>query len=310
MNRIFLNLIVISVVLIFISSCEEDFVPDDVKAKKEYVIEGKIELSDLDIPAYVILSRSTSYFSTIDSSKVSDMYIDDAIVSVNDGEKTVELEYVCAKDLPFNLILKLVGELRGKLFNPKLCIYLDVNNELIKEVGRNYKLTIEHDNNTLTSTTKLVDRISMDSIRFENPPGDNIDSLAMFWATVDDPGDIKNYYKYTVRINNKKTNSFNSVFDDRVINGLKVDLPYQNPVNPRSSDFDRDIGFLYHRGDTIQFKFCSFEEAQFNFWQSFNFSNSQGPFSSYIRAKDNIEGGIGIWGASNCQIINMIIPEK
>lgn len=310
MNEIFLKILVFGFVLFFISACEEEFVPNDVNAKNEYVVEGRIELSDLDIPAYVILSRSTSYFSTIDSSTLSDMYVDDAEVRVNDGDKTIKLNYVCAQDLPLDLILKLASELRGKLFNPKLCIYLDVENELTKEVGRDYQLTIVHDGKIITSSTKLVERISMDSIRFENPPGDNIDSLAMFWGTVDDPGDIKNYYKYTVRVNNKKIYSFNSVFDDRVINGLKTDLPYQNPKNPRSSDFDRDVGFLYHRGDTIQFKFCSLEEAQFNFWQSFNFSNSQGPFSSYIRAKDNIEGGIGIWGSSNCQVIDMIIPEK
>jgi len=303
-------LIIVVLVTIVFSSCEEAFIPSDVDAKNEYVIEGHIELSKIDIPAYVILTKSTSYFSEFDTSLLASLYIDDAEITVFDGDNTVELKHVCAKDLNPQLIFKLFSELGNKIFNPKFCAYLDVNNEINKQVGRRYNLQINHNGNVIKASTRIEKRINLDSIRFENTPGENIDSLAVLWATIEDPKDEANYYKYFVRENLRKVYSFNSLFNDDVIDGRKIDLPYQKPVNPRSKDFDSDIGFFYNRGDTIQFKLCTLDEDHYTFWESFQFSNNQGPFSSYIRAKDNIEGGIGIWGGYNCQVVDMIVPEN
>lgn len=300
----------LSIALIFIVSCEESYIPEDVQAKNEYVVEGHIELSSIDLPAYVILSKSISYFSTFDTATFKSLYIDDADVSVFDGVKTVDFQHVCAIDLNPSLILKMYSEVGHKIFNPDFCAYLDLNNELKKEAGRHYKLTIEHDNNIVTSTTSITQRVELDSINFKSPPGEFVDSLALLWGTLDDPGEKSNYYRYFVRENFFNVYNFNSIFDDYVINGQEIEMPFQKPSNPRNPDFDSDTDFLYNRGDTIQFKFCTIDQEHFDFWESFQFSNTQGPFSSYIRANDNIDGGIGIWGGYNCQVVDLIVPME
>lgn len=310
MKSIILKIFILGLTMIFIVSCEEEFVPEDIQTKNEYVVEGHIELSSIDLPAYVILSRSTSYFSTFDTATFKSLYVDDADVSVFDGDKTVEFQHVCAVDLNPLLILKMFSEVGHKIFNPDFCAYLDLNNELTKESGRNYDLRIEHENKIITSSTSISHRVEVDSLNFKNPPGENVDSLALLWGTLNDPGEKVNFYRYFVRENFFNVYSFNSIFDDYVLNGKEIEIPFQKPSNPQKPDFDSDTDFLYNRGDTIQFKLCTIDQEHFDFWESFQFSNSQGPFSSYIRAKDNIDGGIGIWGGYNCQVVDLIVPME
>ena len=292
------------------TSCEEEFVPSDVKAKQEYVVEGQLEFSILNIPTFVILSKSTSYFSTLDSTLVENLYIDDAEVFVSDGDKKVKLSYVCAKDLSLPMLFKLYGVLGNKIFNSEFCAYLDINNKLTIEEGREYQLHIEHKGNIIESITSIPENVNIDSVYFKETPGEKIDSAAMMWVKFSDEADVKNYYRYFVIENRKKLYSYNSLFDDLIIDGQTVDLPFRKPVDPRSPDFNKDIGFTYLRGDTLQFKLCALDEDHYNFRESFLFSNNQGPFSSYVRASDNIEGGIGIWGAYACEVVNIIVPEK
>ncbi len=291
-------------------SCEEEFAPSDVKAKQEYVVEGHLEASRLGIPTFVILSKSTSYFSTLDSALVENLYIDDADVFVFDGQNNVELSYVCAKDLSFPLLLKLYGVLGNKIFNSKFCAYLDLDNKLNIAEEREYKLHIEHEGNIIESTTTIPKNVMLDSLYFKEPPGDPIDSAAMMWVRFSDPKDESDFYRYFVIENFKKVYSYNSLFDDMIVDGKTIDLPFRKPVDPRSSDFNRDIGFTYLRGDTLQFKLCALDKAHYGFWESFQFSNNQGPFTSYIRAKNNIEGGIGIWGGYACKVVDVIVPMK
>ena len=308
LGRIYiLGIIILSV---FYMACEEEFVPDDIKAKNEYVIEGHIELSNADIPAYVILSKSISYFSDLNIETFKSIYIDDADVYIDDGNKQVKLEYICAKDLPFTLAFKMISELAGKIYDPEFCFYMDVNNEIEKNPGQTYKLIVEHEGNTINAITKMPGRVELDSLHFEAPPGQKKDSFALLWGVLDDPPDETNYYRYFIKENFKKNYSYNSLRDDKIMNGQRIKFPFPRPVQPGTEDFNFETGNLYKRGDTIQFKFCSISESEYTFWQSFQFSKNQGLFSSYIRPKDNIEGGIGIWGSQNCQIVNMIVPEK
>ena len=302
-----LGLMMISV---FYIACEEEFVPDAIQAKNEYVVEGHIELSNADIPAYVILSKSISYFSDLNIETFKSVYIKNADVYIDDGNKKVKLKYVCIKDLSFPLVFKMISELAGKIYEPEFCFYMDVNNEIIKTPGKEYKLFIEHDGNIISANTEIPDRVEVDSLHFESPPGQKNDSFALLWGILNDPPDGMNFYRYFIKENFKKNYSYNSLRDDKIINGQSIKFPFPKPVQPGSKDFDFETGNLYKRGDTIQFKFCSISEDEFTFWKSFQFSKNQGLFSSYVRPSDNIDNGIGIWGGQNCQIVNMIVPKE
>jgi hypothetical protein len=295
---------------VFFTACEEEFVPDDIEAKKEYVVEGHIESSDADIPAYIILSKSISYFSDLNIETFKSMYVDDADVYIDDGNNQVKLKYVCINDLPFTLVFKMVSELAGKIYNPDFCFYIDIENKLSKKPGNTYNLKVIHEGDTIKASTVMPKRVNIDSLHFEEPPGQAKDSFALLWGTLKDPPDEKNFYRYFIKENLVKTYSYNSLRDDKILNGQEIKFPFPRPVQPGSEDFNFENGNLYKRGDTIQFKFCSISESEYTFWTSFEVSKNQGIFSSYIRPKDNIDGGIGVWGGQNCQIVNMIVPEK
>lgn len=305
---IFLCTFIISILTF--SSCEEVFIPEDVIPKEEYVVEGHIELSDLNMPAYLILSKSVSYFSDFDSSTFQQLYIDDAEVFVNDGDSDIKLEYVCIQDLDQLTQFKLLSEVGTKIFSSNFCLYIDRNNLLKKEAGRIYKLKISHDNNTITSQTTLTKRVNLDSIYFKDSPGKPNDTMTLLWGKIPDPVGEANYYQYDIkkRALSRKTGS--TLRDDAIFNGKTIDMPFPNPLSFDNEKFDPETANLYKRGDTLLFKWCTLDKEHYEFWESFQFSNNQGPFSSYVRSKDNIDGGIGIWGAYNCQVELLIIPKK
>lgn len=289
------------------SACEQEFIPRDVNAKEEYVIEGHIELSDIDIPAYVIMSKSISYFSTFDTSTFQQLYIDDAEVYVNDGEKTVKLQYVCLNELDQLTGFKILSDAGNKILNTDFCLYIDRNNELLKEEGREYELSIYHEGNRINSFTTMTGRVELDSIFFKDPPGIMIDTMTLLWVRVSDPAEQENYYMYDVRSLNFGQKFGNTLRDGSIFRGQTIELPLPNPYLYRDSEFSPETVSLYKRGDTLLLKWCTIDLEHYEFWQSFQFSNNQGPFSSYVRAKDNIDGGIGIWGARNCQVEILIV---
>ena len=299
--------LLISALLLSLTACEQEFIPGDVNAKDEYVVEGHIEFSDIDIPAYVILSKSISYFSTFDTSTFRQLYIDDAEVYVNDGEKIVKFQYVCLDELDPVTSFKILSDAGNKILSLDFCLYIDKDNELTKEAGRTYELMIYHEDKQINSFTTMSGRVELDSIFFKDPPGLIIDTMTLLWVRISDPAEVENYYMYDVRSLNFGQKFGNTLRDGSIFRGQTIELPLPNPYLYRDSEFSPETVSLYKRGDTLLFKWCTIDLEHYEFWQSFQFSNSQGPFSSYVRAKDNIDGGIGIWGARNCQVEILIV---
>jgi hypothetical protein len=296
---------------LFVLSCEESFLPNDVIAKEAYVVEGHIELSDLNVPAYVILSKSVSYFSEFDTTLLSNLYITDATVIVNDGEKDVELEYSCVNELDQLTQYKILSEVGDKILSKNLCLYLDRKNIIKKEVGREYKLKITHAGNEISASTRIPDRVKLDSIYFKDPPGVPNDTMTLLWVKISDPPAEDDFYRYKiVKLSDNFIQSGYSLRKDILFQGQHIDIPLPNPLNTNGDDFDPETANLYNIGDTILLKWSTLSKEHYEFWESFQFSNNQGPFSSYVRAKDNIEGGIGIWGAYNSQNEILVIPER
>jgi hypothetical protein len=86
------------------------------------------------------------------------------------------------------------------------------------------------------------------------------------------------------------------VVEDLFFDGKMFEFQLLNPRTTRA-DVDPDEFGLYFVGDTISIKWCTIDEAHFDFWNTLEFSSAnQGPFSSYTRLESNIEGGLGIWG--------------
>jgi hypothetical protein len=260
-------------------SCEKNITVDLPDSKQMLVVEGYIE--DGKHP-YIILTKSSGFFSPLDSASLLQLVVDSAIVTVSDGAMTDTLKFIID---PFNF--------------PYVFYKAQI---MVGEVGKTYNLTIvTNDGQTLTSTTSIAPPIALDSTWFKIQEGQ--DTLGFAWAHLTDPPAYGNCYRwFTMRAT--KDSYFippnGSVFEDRFINGQSFDFAYargQVPNSTNEDDLNEEAGF-FKVGDTIYVKFCTIDYANFVFWRSAETQSSTNgnPFASPSDLKSNIKGGFGCWG--------------
>ena len=99
-------------------------------------------------------------------------------------------------------------------------------------------------------------------------------------------------------------------FTDRLFDGRVLPFPLFRASAPNApSDFTTD-GYFW-RGDTIAIKWTTIDAASFNFWQTLDATSSgQGPFSSFVRVKTNVTGGLGVWTGASVSYHRLIVPKK
>ena len=293
-----------------ITSCEQEYIPDVSGEGPKYVVEGYIEAGENPFPPYVILTRSFDFYSTIDPDQFSESFIHDADVFVSDGTTEIKFEEICFEDLPPEIRNEAAAQFgfNGDSLQINFCVYTDLSNQLQPQVNRTYDLRIITGSDTLTASTFIPPHVPLDSIRFLPPPGQPNDSLAQLRASVTDPPGIRNFYRFFIQTDNASFNTlFSSVEEDLFFDGKAFEFQL---LNPRTTDGDADpdeFG-LYFVGDSITIKWCSIDEAHFDFWNTLEFNRAnQGPFSSYTRIKSNINGGLGIWGGYSVSYYSRIV---
>lgn len=307
------KLSILAICFIIAQSCESEFIPPVITENElELVVEGHIEKSNSGIPPYVILTRSKAFFSSLNVDEFNELFVHNAKVIVNDGEKDVILPELCLGDLPEDIQKQLALEfgLDIETTNIDFCLYVDIAGQIDISNGIEYKLSIEAEDKTITSSTSIPSYVGLDSLWFKDVPGEPVDSLLRLWATVNDPEIENNYYRYfTGLIDEPLVIPFSSVVDDIFFDGKQFDFTI-NRAQSREEDFDPDTFGFFNTGDTIVVKWCNIDQAHFDFWNSLEFSlNSQGPFSSYTRVKSNIDGSLGIWGGYSCESYELIVEK-
>lgn len=281
-------------------SCEEEFVPASADLPPAIVVEGYIEASAQPRPSFVILTRTTSFFSEFSAEDFNASFISGADVRITDGQDTVQLQEVCLNELSplekqlaadaFGLALDSLG------FN--LCLYIDMNFAMVGQEGQTYTLLVEAEEQQLHAVTRLPEHVPIDSLNFREPPGEPIDTLAQLLGYIQDPPGVPNFYRYQVGVNGGPIISPGvSVTDDRLFDGDDVEFPLLRPIPRGDTDIDLETFGLYTVGDTVTVKWMAIDEAHFDFWNTVEFNTAnQGPFSSYTLIESNVEGGLGIWG--------------
>jgi len=305
-------LIAVSTSLVF-TSCEQDYIPSTSESQQEIVVEGYVEVGDSTNPVFVVLSKSIPFLSTINSDKFSELFVKGGNVTVNDGTKEVTLNEVCLSQLPDDF-KKEVGQLLGlntDSLTTDICIYVDLLNQVTKEEGRRYDLTVKVGDKTLTATTTVPMRVPLFDFQWRPTPGKDIDTLSELYAKLSDPAGIQNFYRYLTAIGDGAfIPPFSSVTDDAVFDGKSFDVPIQK-AERRGGDFNPEIFGYYRRGSKVRVKWCSIDKAHFDFWNTRDFSaNSGGPFSSYTRIATNINGGLGIWGGYAVNFYEFTVPPR
>lgn len=302
----------IPLMLIFLIGCSEDYIPDTKESNQQYVVEGFIEAGDTEMPAYVLLTKSIPFLSTIDLNTSNELFVNDALVTVNDGDKDVVLSELCLNELPPE-IRNIAAQILG--FDPdsldlNICAYIDFEDQLTRAEGRSYDLSIVIENEPIiTATTTIPEFAGISDLRFEKPAGNPPDSLAQLFITINDPGDIPNYYRYfTAENDDGYTIPLASVTNDNFFDGLNFEFQLSKAEDGRDG-FDPVTFGLFTRGDSIKVKWMNLDEHHFNFWTTLEFNrNSAGPFSSYTRVSSNVNGALGVWGGYSVGVYESFVP--
>lgn len=311
-----INLYLFLALGLWFTSCEEPYIPPTTEEDQQYVIEGYIEEGEGSMPTYVMVTRSLPYLSTIGPDQLANIFVKNANVTVNDGEKTVTLVQLCLNELPEELrrqALELLG-LNPDSSSVNICLYVDILQQLNKKQGGKYDLNVDIDGYNLSATTTIPTYVPLFDPHFEEPPGEPSDTLAALWFKIKDPAG-PNYYRYltTGDEGDGLLAPFQSTTDDAFFDGKEFDFPLNQAERRGNRDGDNnfdDFG-LFHRGDSLTVKWMCLDKVHFDFWRTRDFAaNSGGPFASYTRIKTNIKGGLGIWGGYSVGYHRLYCPPK
>lgn len=296
--------------LMLVTSCEEEYIPVNTGEEQKFVVEGYLEAGEDPFPPYVILTRTFNFYSEIGPEQFSESFVHDAIVSVNDGSKEVRLDEICFFDLPVELRQEAAARFGfdADSLEVNFCIYIDLLNQIKPVEEKTYDLLINVEDQVITATTRIPRHVPIDTMFFTSPPGEPNDTLAQLRVAISDPPGERNFYRYFGSTNGNVYKSiFSSVEEDLFFDGKSFEFQLYNPETT-DSDYDPDEFGLYFVGDTISIKWCSVDEAYFDFWNTLEFSNAnQGPFSSYTRLQSNINGGLGIWGGYSVSYYTRVV---
>lgn len=279
-----------AIYLFFISSCTKDITISLPHQEEQIVVEGFIETG---LPPYVILTKSSDFYSTFSLDSISNYFVSNAIVRVSDGTDTVTL-YPISFD------------------TSGVSISIYTNLAMIGEVGKTYFLWIETEGKILSSVTTIPQPLPLDSIWWEPANIPESDIFVKLICRYSDPPELGQYVRYFTKQNSQPFYpGLSSVFEDNFINGNTFDFELERGVNRNDTTQFYPGYFKFTKGDTITVKWSAIDEAQFNFWRTYEFElGGQGsPFASPVYIQSNIVGGLGIWGGYSPSYKTMIVPE-
>lgn len=277
-------------------SCEKEITVDLPKPDPKIVVEGYIFEGERP---FVVLSKNAGYFDPVDSSTLAEIFITDAIVTVSDGLNTDTLTLQPAPECSYGFA------------------YVKQNPTVLGQAGKNYLLTVSAIGQTVTSTTRIVPPVAMDSTKWETIESN--DSLGFVVAYYTDPGiDERGYRVFSRRASinpdrNEPVFRPNFFFGNRFLKGENITLGIararQFTDNFTDDNPDPDWG-LYRIGDTAIVRICTMDLPNFNFYNSLNNSDNTGsPFAAPSNAQTNIQGGLGCWGGYGVTQITIVCGQ-
>ncbi len=300
--------------IIFIQSCSEPYVPNTFEEDQQFVVEGFVEAGNDAAPAYVIITKSIPFISEIDQSTFESLFIDTAEVFVYDGLMTTQLTKLCTQDpsLP-DFIKEAIADFLGISIDDmssNICVYVDIFDNVTREIGRTYDLSITIGDHEITGTTSIVRHNPLFDLIWEDPPGEPNDSLAQLMVSIADK-EGEDYYRYLTATGDRRLVApFQSTTNDIFFDGQDFEFPLNKAEYPED-DIDFNTFGLYTRGDSVEIKWMNIDKAHFDFWNTRDFSsNNNGPFSSYTRITGNLNGALGIWGGYSSSTYKLYCPPK
>lgn len=282
-------------------SCERtiDLTVNDQPAK--LVVDASIENNGTPL---VVLSKSLNYFSTITPDELSASFVHNAIVTVSDGSKTIQLvEYNYTDSGGFEFYYYTVD-----FTNPQQVLYGKLNTT--------YNLKIQlADSSVYTSVTTIPSlRKTCDSLWWTTAPNNPDTSRCVLFGLFTDPPGLGDYVRYFTSVNAQPYYpGYTSAFDDEVTDGTTYtfQIPQGYSKNDTIKVSSDDFGFFHH-GDSIIFKFCDIDKATFDFWRTWEYAyqSNGNPFSSPVKIIGNISNNaLGAFCGYAAQYKSINIPK-
>ncbi|MEO5674374.1 MAG: DUF4249 domain-containing protein [Chitinophagales bacterium] len=275
---------------IIISSCTKDITINLPHQESQLVVEGHIEKG---MPPFVVLTKSSDYYSTIYLDSLSSYFVHGSVVKVSDGLDTIILD---------EIFLDTAGTL----------ISLYTSFAMLGEEGKTYSLSVEAEGEILNSSTTIPLALPLDSIWWEPAFINDADTFVNLVCQYTDPPLPGQYVRYFTKENSQPYYpGYNSVFEDNLINGTTFNFTLDRGVSRNDTASFYEGYFKFRRGDTITVKWCAIDQPHFDFWRTLEFelSGQGSPFASPVIIQGNIEGALGIWGGYNPDYKTVIVPE-
>ena len=300
---------------LLLSSCEEPFIPENLQKEPQMVVEGFIEAGDNANPAFLVITKTLPFLSSISTETLNNNYVSGAKVTLSEGDRKISLTEVCFKDLPANLkaqAAKILGfNVENNSFIPNVCFYADLAQAMPGQAGKKYQIEILAEGKKITASTTIPLPVPLDSLQFVSNPGANQDSFLLLTSKLADPKTQQNFYRYQVRMEDGPfiTPGGGSLFDDRLFNGQNFKLNLPRPGADGES-FNFTTFGLYPVGKETTIRWVTMDQSLFDFWNTLEFSiNNQGPFSTYTRVKTNVSGALGVWGGLYVKNYKLIVKK-
>jgi hypothetical protein len=268
------------------SGCRKDITPKLPEYHQKVVIEGAIETGEA---AVVFLSYSVPYFGEFDYEHPEKALVKGAQVVISDGVVSETL--------------KEIDPVNG---------YWYVGSKIIGQVGRTYSVKVTVDGNTYETSTTILTPAPLDTLFYRREH----DSLGFVWQTFSEPpgtGDCYRWFSKRLGRDIFYAAPFNSVFDDKFIDGKTFDFGYDRGRQRIENGDDPERGY-YKEGDTIVVKFCKIGRREFDFWTTYyqNKLSNSNPFSAPSNIKsmfDDYEHCFGSFVGYSSSLDTLVIPH-
>lgn len=254
LKKVFLMLLF----FVALSSCRKTIKIKLPEYKQKVVIEASIETNGY---ASVLLSYSVPFFGEFDYTQPTNAFIKGAFVTVSDGTQIDTLKELDPNTGYYYLGTKVKGV-----------------------QGKTYYLTVTVNGKTYEANTFIHPPIALDSLYFKGEK----DTLGYIWAHITEPPGLGNNYRWFAKRLNRGdlfyAAPFNSVFDDKFVDGKDFHFAYDRGPQPNAVQEYKDDPEenYFKRGDTVVVKFCTIGRKEYEFWYSYylNKSSNGNPFSA------------------------------
>ncbi len=278
-------------------SCEKNISFNLDEAPNVLVVDAQIENG---VPPSVVLTKSFSFFDSINPQILSNSFVHNAVVTLSNGNITQQLKE------------------RAYLVAPGLTVYVygidsaNLANAFLGQFNTNYTMNITAEGKQYTANTSITTLAkNIDSVWWEPAPFADDANNVVLKIKATDPLGLGNYIRYFTRINRQPfLPGENSVFDDQVIDGKTYELQV-DPGIDRNNMVSRDSNF-FKRGDTVTLKLCNINKSTYQYWNTweFAFQSIGNPFAQPNKVIGNISNGaLGAFYGYAAEYRSLIIPK-